>query len=64
MKHPGALEYRGFVTRNFALVLAPAYAFDALLLPMLQVAGKGRRGGEMGRESSDHRAMTGPWPGA
>jgi hypothetical protein len=29
-----ALAGLGFVTRNFALVLAPAYAFDGLLLPM------------------------------
>jgi hypothetical protein len=30
-----ALAGLGFVTRNFALVLAPAYASDALLLPMV-----------------------------
>ena len=29
-----ALAGLGFVTRNFALVLAPAYASDLLLLPM------------------------------
>jgi len=29
-----ALGGLGFVTKNFALVLAPAYASDVLLLPM------------------------------
>lgn len=29
---------RGFVIRNFVLVLAPAYASDALLLPMFLAA--------------------------
>jgi len=29
-----ALGGLGFVTKNFALVLAPAYAYDSLLLPM------------------------------
>ena len=28
----------GFVTKNFALVLAPAYASDGLLLPMVLAA--------------------------
>jgi hypothetical protein len=28
----------GFITKNFALVLAPAYAWDALLLPMFLAA--------------------------
>lgn len=28
----------GFVTRNFALVLAPAYAFEGLLLPIFLAA--------------------------
>ncbi len=33
-----ALGGVGFVTRNFALVLAPAYAFSGLLLPMIIAA--------------------------
>lgn len=55
-----ALGGLGFVTRTFALILAPAYASFFLLLPTvlavlsltLMVAREGRRRSEMGRESS------------